>query len=196
MTTVEAGTVKSARRRLNRRLAERTSAGDRLAKEERAEAAAAGQIAAAEEALKVAQAVAAEVQNLAHRRIASVVTRALRTVFGETAYEFRIVFEAKRNKTEARLVFINGDGLEMEPLTSCGGGVADVASFALRLSCLVLARPPRRRFLVLDEPFRFVSRDLRPRVRELIEVLAEELEVQFLIVTHMPDLICGEVVEL
>jgi len=45
------------------------------------------------------------------------------------------------------------------------------------------------------KPFRFVSRDLRPRVRKLIETLAEEMAVQFVLVTHDPMLTVGKVVE-
>lgn len=142
----------------------------------------------------IAQAVAAEVQSIAHKRIAEVVSRSLEVVFDEP-YKFKILFETKRGKTEARLVF-ERDGLELDPLSAAGGGVVDVAAFALRLSCLLLTRPPLRRMLVLDEPFRFVSACYRPRVRDLLERLSQELGVQFVIVTHLDEFRIGTVVEL
>lgn len=143
----------------------------------------------------IVQEVAETVQSHAHRRIASVVTRCLETVFGEDAYEFRIDFEKKRGKTEARLLFCR-DGLEIDPLTAAGGGVVDVAAFALRLVCLVLSKPPKRRLLVLDEPFRFLSRDHTPAVRQLLLSLAEEMKVQIILVTHNAALRAGKVVEI
>lgn len=147
-----------------------------------------------EEARTLLQAVVQQVQQQVHRRIASVVTRSLASVFDEP-YEFVIHFEQKRGKTEAELKFLR-EGLEVDPLSASGGGVVDVAAFALRLSCLMLARPPLARVVVLDEPFKFVSREFLPRVASLLEVLAEELKVQIVMVTHIQELRVGDVVVL
>jgi DNA repair exonuclease SbcCD ATPase subunit len=146
---------------------------------------------AAMEAQKIVQALAESIQQEAHGRIAGVVSRCLAAVF-EDPYEFRIVFEQTRGRTEARLVFVR-DGVEVNPIDSSGGGVVDVAAFALRLSCLMLSRPARRRVVVMDEPFRFVSKAYRPAVAVLLEQLAKELAVQFIIVTHFPELAIGRV---
>jgi len=147
-----------------------------------------------EKAQIVVQEVAAAVQQQAHRSIAGVVSRCLEAVFDDP-YEFRIAFEQKRGKTEAVLKFVR-NGAVVDPMTASGGGVVDVAAFALRLACLVLSRPAKRRLLVLDEPFRFLSRDLRPKVKQLIETLAEEMKIQFVVVTHDPALTAGKVIEL
>lgn len=147
------------------------------------------------QAQKLLQGVAEAVQQQAHQQIAAVVTRCLEAVFGEDAYEFVIQFEQKRGKTEAQLLF-RRDGLCVDPTSSAGGGVVDTASFALRLACLILSRPAKRRLLVLDEPFRFLSREYRPAVRELLLTLAKELGVQIIMVTHSTELVCGKVVEL
>jgi DNA repair exonuclease SbcCD ATPase subunit len=145
-------------------------------------------------AVEVLQAVARTIQQKAHERIAAVVSQCLRTLFQEP-YEFRIVFERKRNQTEARLVFLR-NGVELDPLTAVGGGVVDVAAFALRLASIVLSRQTTCRMVVLDEPFKFVSAEYRPRLVEMLQQLAKELEVQFLIVTHLPDLEVGTVYQL
>lgn len=137
--------------------------------------------------------VAQQVQSTAHARIATLVTQCL-SIFDEP-YSFRIDFARARGKTEARLVF-ERDGLEVDPLTASGGGVVDVAAFALRVSCLLLSKPPLARVLVLDEPFRFVSPQYRPRLRALIEELAKTLKIQFIMVTHDPALQTGKIVEL
>lgn len=148
----------------------------------------------ATQAQEMAQQIAQIVQQRAHKQIASIVTRSLQAVFDDP-YEFHICFERKRGRTEARMVF-KRDGLEIDPMTASGGGVIDIAAFALRLSCLLLSRPPLRRILVMDEPFRFVSENLRGRVRSLLNALSKELEVQFLIVTHMHELESGTVIDL
>lgn len=147
-----------------------------------------------EEAQKIAQLVAQTVQQQAHKRISSVVSRCLSIVFDEP-YEFKIIFEQKRGRTEARLVFIK-DEQEVDPMSASGGGVVDVASFALRLSCILLSKPAVRRLMVMDEPFKFVSASYQPRVRAMLEQLSEELKVQFVYVTHVELLKTGKVIEL
>lgn len=146
-----------------------------------------------EEAQELAQAVAQRIQSQAHEQIANVVTRCL-AVF-EEPYEFRIEFDRKRGRTEARLLFVR-EGEEVDPLSASGGGVVDVASFALRVAALALARPQRRKLLVLDEPFKHLSLNYRRKVRLLLDGLAQDLGIQFLLVTHDPALSGGEITEL
>jgi DNA repair exonuclease SbcCD ATPase subunit len=149
-------------------------------------------LACSEESRKVFQDVSKAVQQAAHNKIASVVSRCLEAVFDDP-YEFQIKFDTKRGRTEARLVFIR-DGIEVDPVSASGGGVVDVASFALRLACLSLSRPPLRKLMVLDEPFKFVSENYREQIRSLLKILSKEMEFQFLFVTHIPDLQCGKVI--
>lgn len=147
-------------------------------------------------AQSIIQLVAQDIQQKAHKQIATIVSRCLTAVFDDP-YQFKIRFERKRGKTAAKLKFVRGD-LELDPIDGCGGGVIDVASFALRLACLILQQPKRRRVMILDEPFKFLSerREYRQKVRLLLEALAEEMEVQFVIVTHDQTLECGLVHEI
>lgn len=146
------------------------------------------------EAQGLIQEVSQKVQEQAHSQIASIVSKCLTSVFS-SPYEFRILFEKKRNKTEARLVFLR-DGKEIDPTSASGGGVLDVASFALRLACLMMSKPKLRRVLILDEPFKHLSKNYRPRVRTLLEELSEELKVQIVMVTHDEEFQIGDVVEI
>jgi hypothetical protein len=132
----------------------------------------------------IVQEVAQAVQREAHKRIAKVVSKCLEAVFNHE-YRFRILFERKRGKTEARLVFRKGRHT-INPKESGAGGVIDVAAFALRIACMIWSRPRLRRFLVLDEPFRFVHASRLPMIEQLILRLAKELHIQFFIVTHLP----------
>lgn len=146
------------------------------------------------EAQKIITTLAEGIQQRVHERIAEVVSRCLTAVFDDP-YEFRIIFEQKRGKTEARFVFIRDDQ-EIDPLTAAGGGVVDVAAFGLRIACLLLRKPKLRKLLVLDEPFRFVSRNYLPNLVKLIEGLANEMGIQIVMVTHTPELEVGKVVEM
>ena len=153
----------------------------------------------AEEAQQILQLVAQAIQQAAHDRIAVVVTRCLEAIFDEP-YEFRIDFEKKRGRTEAVLVFVRGNLVLTDPLNEAGGGVIDVAAFALRLACLVLERPVRRRLLVLDEPVSKIrGAQNRQRMKELIESLASDFGVQIVMcldVENYPEFALGNVIEL
>ena len=141
-------------------------------------------------ALDVLQRLAQAVQESTHRRISEIVTHCLQVVFGES-YRFVLRFERKRGKTEALIRFEKG-GVEMEPLDACGGGMVDVACFALRVSCLLLHRPARTPVLFIDEGFKFVSASYRERVREMLEGLSSNLRMQIIQVSHIEELQVGQ----
>lgn len=138
---------------------------------------------------------AVKLQQQVHDQVATVVTRCVKAVFGKAAPDFRIVFEKKRGKTQARLVFVQ-DGQEIDPQDGDAGGLLDVAAFALRLAALRLSSPRVRQLLVLDEPFRHLDKTRQPRAAELLLTLARELGVQIVLVTHSEELKVGKVVEL
>lgn len=186
--------MQSMREKLNDLLSERRATENQVRDEKRSLIEADENLAAAQTANEIIQNVAQVIQQEVHHRIASVVTRCLQAVFDEP-YEFQITFERKRGRTEANLTFVRGD-LAVDPMTAAGGGVVDVAAFSLRLACLLLIRPPVRRLLVMDEPWKHLSENYRPRMRELVETLAEEMNVQFLIVTHSNEFRIGKVVEI
>ena len=82
-----------------------------------------------------------------------------------------------------------------DPVNEAGGGVIDVAGFALRVSALLLQKPQRRRLIVMDEPFRFLSADRRHTIPVMLEYLAEEFDLQFVFITHMEELTIGKVIQ-
>lgn len=186
--------LSETRKKLNEKLLDRSSSIKQLKNErvelEQSETA----LNDLQEAHSIAQAVALAIQQQAHNQIAGVVSACLETVFHEP-YVFKIKFEKKRGRTEALLVF-ERNGLEVDPLTASGGGAVDVASFALRLSCLLLSKPKLRRVLIMDEPFKFVSEEYRENVRVLLEQLSKEMSIQFIFVTHIQELVTGKVVKL
>ena len=93
------------------------------------------------------------------------------------------------------------DGIVLDdPLNQVGGGVIDVASLALRLACILLTKPRRRKLLVLDEPLKNVrGRDNRKKVKAMLEALTNELGVQVIINVDLdsyPEFALGKIVEL
>jgi predicted ATPase len=183
------------RKRVNGAVRARDAAVAALGNAKAVAAAAGTNHAATAEALTVATGIAQAMQQKAHTRIARVVSRCLTLVF-EEPYEFRIEFETKRNKTEARMAFVRGGVVLEDPKEVVGGGVLDVAAFGLRLAALMFSLPQRRRVIIMDEPFKHISATRRgERVAAMLEALANEFSMQFIMVTHMPELRAGIVYE-
>ena len=150
-----------------------------------------------DEAQEIIQRVAKDTQNNFVCRIADVVSTALDAVFGADAYEFSLEFIQKRGKTEVEIAFVR-DGSKIDPLSASGGGAVDVASFALRVAVWSLLKNSGRPVLdtiILDEPFRFLSRDLQPLAGAMLKTLSKKMGLQFVMVTHNQDLIdCADAV--
>jgi len=141
-----------------------------------------------------AQIVIQGIQETVHTKVTNVVTACIKSVF-DNPYTFRILFLRKRHKTDAKFIF-ERDGLVVNPMKASGGGVVDVAAFALRLACLLMLKPSPRRLLVMDEPFKFVSEEYRDNVRMMLEKVSEQFNVQIIMVTHIKELVTGKVVRL
>lgn len=142
-------------------------------------------------AQEILQIVAKDTQNMFVSNISDVVSSALEAVFGENSYKFSVEFVQRRGKTEVDMYFIR-DGEKIDPLSSSGGGAVDVASFALRVavwSILVNSNRKISNTIILDEPFRFLSRELQPLAGNMLKMLSDKLGIQFIIVTHNQDII-------
>jgi len=149
---------------------------------------------AEEERFRQAGLILAEAQRRTYtqlnERISAIAKAALEAVFDDPP-EFRIMFETKRGRTEAVPALIGEGGIPVDPMTEDGGGAVDLLAFGLRLAMITMKRPALARVVALDESFRFVSRDLRPRVAALLRDLSGRLGFQFIIVTHDPELVPG-----
>ncbi len=76
------------------------------------------------------------------------------------------------------------------------GGVIDLCSFALRISCIALSKPRLRKVILLDEPFRNLDVQNRMKIGMLLEQLAEDFNMQFILVTHESELGIGKRIEI
>lgn len=176
--------LKKLKRLADRALADHQLAMRQLAVEECALSLAKKQYSASLKAQAIVQRYAAAIQHKAHAQITAVVTRCLQTVF-DPSYEFRIEFARKRGKTEARMHY-KKNGIEIDPVEEDGGGVLDWAALALRISCLLLATPRRRKALLLDEPLKNVHGEIfRERSAAMIQALAKDLGIQIIMATGL-----------
>lgn len=141
-----------------------------------------------EEAQIFLQSVAQSTQEKLRFQVEDIVNLALETCF-PSEYTFKINFKLSRGKTEAEMKFLSQKtGLPIDPMNASGGGVVDLTSFALRIASWVLERDTDN-VIILDEPFRFVSRDLVDRAGKILKVLSEKMNLQVILVTHIPELI-------
>jgi len=141
-----------------------------------------------EKAQGVLQTVAQATQEELEYHVSEIVSLALEAVFPDP-YKLNLNFELRRNKSEADLTFSKKKGEKIDPLTASGGGAVDVASFGLRVSLHSLQSPRTRSTIVLDEPFRFLSKGLQERASAMVKEISQRLGVQFIIVTHEANLL-------
>ena len=98
-------------------------------------------------------------------------------------------FNISRGKTDAELLFLSkSTGKEIDPMSSVGGGVVDITSFALRISAFALEQGIDN-VIILDEPFRFISKDLQSRAGDILKKLSQKLGIQIIMVTHIDNMI-------
>jgi len=150
-------------------------------------------LAAVGQAQEILQSLAQEIQAQSHRDLSRVVSKCLRSVF-EDDTSLAVEFVRRRGKTEAEFVFLQ-HGQRINPRTT-SGGLRQVSALALRLACLLMRVPSSRRLLVLDEPFAGLSHVNLGKMGKLVKTLAEELDLQILIVTHSEALEVGKVIAL
>ena len=138
-----------------------------------------------EQAQALIQKVAQETQEQLTFQIEDVVNTALSTCFPDE-YKFHMNIEIKRNNTEASLI-LTKNGVDINPMEAVGGGVLDVVSMGLRIASWSLSG--YNNILIIDEGFKFLSRDLQPKMADILQEISEKLEVQFIQVSHSPDII-------
>lgn len=136
---------------------------------------------------RICQSVAKKTQDSLSVQLDSLINLALETCF-PNQYEFKTSFIENRGKTELQFVLtdkITGKDND-DIIDGFGGGLIDVVSLALRLCLHTLEGSSK--LVVLDEPFKFLSQDLRSKAANLIQELSHKLDLQFIIITHIPEI--------
>jgi DNA repair exonuclease SbcCD ATPase subunit len=140
---------------------------------------------AIDEAHAFLQKVAKETQEHLKYHIEDLVNLAIDTVFPDR-YSFCIDFEIKRGQTEGH-IFLLKDKHPIDPMGDSGGGIVDITAFALRIAAWTLGKTDN--VILLDEPYRFISKDLQPLAVQILKTLSDKLKLQFVIVTHNKEII-------
>ena len=140
-----------------------------------------------EKALLILQKIAKETQQILEYRISEIATLALEAVF-PNPYKVRLKYEIKRNKTEAALLFERNGNL-CDPLDESGGGAVDVAAFALKIALWSLQNPRSDNTIILDEPFKMLSKKFIPKAGQMLKELSQRLGLQLIMVTHLTEMV-------
>ena len=132
------------------------------------------------------QAAAEVTQKTLEQQLSAVVSPALAAVFiDKDPYEFVVDFVQRRNTTECDLMF-NRNGEPVDPLSDAGLGPADIASVALKVSNRTAS--DTRAVLIIDEPLKNLSKSYHTLAAIMFRELSKKLNLQLIIITHVPDL--------
>lgn len=116
-----------------------------------------------------------------------IVTYALKYIFNDD-YKFKLEFKKRGNLKELNFNVITPECKEaLDPLDSSGGGILDILSLALRISLLQLKLNKDEYFVVLDEPFKHLSKDYLENAGKFIESISEKINKQIIMITHKSD---------
>jgi len=139
-----------------------------------------------EKAVALLQEVAENTQNQIKEHIEDIVDTGLDTCF-PGLYTCHIAFVSKRNKTECEIYLKDDEGNRINPIEDSGGGLSDIVSFSLRMACWTMSSTDN--LIVLDEPFKFLSTNLRPLAGSLLKELSNKLNLQMIIISHDEEMI-------
>ncbi|MFP4025767.1 MAG: hypothetical protein ACLFVR_14685 [Thiohalospira sp.] len=135
-----------------------------------------------EQAREIMREVSLKTQQQLQYHISDITTLALDAVFPEP-YALIAEFVKRRNKIDCDLYFVR-DGEKIDPINASGGGAVDVAALSLRVASWSMNRPRTRNTIILDEPMRFLSRDLQEKASLMLKEISKKLNIQFIIITH------------
>jgi DNA repair exonuclease SbcCD ATPase subunit len=119
--------------------------------------------------------------------VEDLVSEALKVVFGET-HSFEMESKIVRNQPEIYMYVVR-NGVRYNLREELGGGVADLVSFVLRIVLWSITTPRSANIMILDEPGKFISKDLQSAFGDIIKELSTMLGIQFIIVSHEQELI-------
>ncbi len=178
--------VKNARTRIEQLKGERNKVQATLSKTNQKVTEKKQELVYHEQAREIIRNVGVRTQSQLSYHISDISTLALESIFSDP-YRLEVEFIQRRNKTECDL-FFNRDGMQINPLSAAGGGVIDVASFALRVASWSMQKPRSRSTLLLDEPFKHLSTALLPHASAMLKQISERLGLQIILITHTDEL--------
>lgn len=123
-------------------------------------------------------------------KIEDIVNSALKCVFVDKKLNFRIIPAITKRGVNYDL-YIETDGI-VTPLTdSKGGGVLDIVTLSIRIAFVRMFSNILRQTIILDEPFKNLDSERITPACQWLQVISKEFGVQFIIVSHITELIEG-----
>lgn len=136
----------------------------------------------------VIQEIAQRIQQTLESYISSIVTKALDAIPFDEKFSFGMEFVTRNNQIECDVFFINKDGERVEPMAGSGGGVKDIASFAIKIALWSLTKKTRPLF-IQDEPFKFLhSPILQNATGQMVREICKRHNIQIIMVTDQEDI--------
>lgn len=100
-------------------------------------------------------------------------------------YRMIIKIDEVRKRPSATVIILDEEtGIETNPLDDNGGGIVDIISIALRIVMLQSITPIIDGPIILDEPFKMVSRDYVPMLSDFLLKVCKDFNRQIIVVTH------------
>jgi DNA repair exonuclease SbcCD ATPase subunit len=127
-------------------------------------------------------------RNKVKEKLESLANSALSCIFPDKTLEFKVL----PNKTKKGLnydLYIETDGVITPLFDAKGGGVLDVVALSLRVSFVRFFSGKLRQVIILDEPFKNLDSYRVNFAIEWLKTVSKELEMQFIIITHIKSLI-------
>lgn len=146
-------------------------------------------VAEIEEAALVISTVESVQQQELRTKVEQLISYGLSTIF-HRSYTFVLKQEQRGNQTDTTFCVLSPETGDIPiPLKDAhGGGLVAVVSFLLQFIILVSTRPALSPIFFKDEPFTAVSEENRERLTDFIQKLAVSSSMQFVFVTHDPEL--------
>ena len=135
----------------------------------------------------IVQTVAEQTQKKLEFHISNLVSMALSSVFPDP-YVFELRYTQRRNKIEADLIFSKNGKETDDILNTGGGGVADIASLALRISLWSIKKT--HPVLILDESTKFLHSPIyQEKASELLKEVCDKMGLQIIMISDQPNIL-------
>ena len=118
-------------------------------------------------------------------KVLAFVTDGMQIIFDDPSIHVLLEDIVRSGKKYTR-IGISVNGIETWDWSAASGGIRQAVSFLFRV--IFLSMSSNRRFMVLDEPFSALSAQYRQNIASLIKTLADDMNMQFFIVTHQDEI--------
>ena len=118
--------------------------------------------------------------------LSSLGTNALQYALGANDLEMKIIERDYRDSICSDVKVVNSSsGLETPILGAKGGGVMDIVNTAMRIGILNFLRDPAIDGpIILDEPYKQLSKEYQPAIAELLRQIVDNFGRQVILSTH------------